>query len=202
MKILRVECNLEGVGKAAKIIKSGGIVVFPTDTVYGIGCDPFNQKAVQKIYQIKRREPQKLFPVLGFSLDDLEKIVVFTTDMKKIIEKFWPGSITIIAKLQDDNIRQSMGLKEKIAVRIPNNECVLSLLKECKFLIGTSANISGSKSYSDPDECERELEGYDMLLDGGKILSKGESTIIEFEENNWKILREGSISEEEIKKIL
>ncbi len=79
---------------------------------------------------------------------------------------------------------------------------MLSLLKECKFLIGTSANISGSKSYSDPDECERELEGYDMLLDGGKILSKGESTIIEFEENNWKILREGSISEEEIKKIL
>ncbi len=202
MKNLRVECDLEGIEKATKVIKSGGIVVFPTDTVYGIGCDPFNVKAVERIYKIKNREPQKLFPVLGYSQNELKKIVVFTTDMKKIIKKFWPGPITVIGKLKDEKIRQSMNLKDKIAVRVPNNECVLSLLKECKFLIGTSANISGSKSFTDPNDCEKELDGYDILIDGGVILSEGESTIIEFDEDGYKIVREGSISKEEIRKTL
>lgn len=202
MKNLRVECDLEGIEKATKVIKSGGIVVFPTDTVYGIGCDPFNVKAVERIYKIKNREPQKLFPVLGYSQNELKKIVVFTTDMKKIIKKFWPGPITVIGKLKDEKIRQSMNLKDKIAVRVPNNECVLSLLKECKFLIGTSANISGSKSFTDPNDCEKELDGYDILIDGGVILSEGESTIIEFDEDDYKIVREGSISKEEIRKTL
>jgi L-threonylcarbamoyladenylate synthase len=199
---LRVECDSEGIKKAANAIKSGSVIVFPTDTVYGIGCDPYDIKAVELIYKIKNRDPQKLFPVLGFSQDELEKIAVFTPDMKKIIEKFWPGPITVITKLKDDKIRRSMSLKDKIAVRVPNNECILSLLKECKLLIGTSANISGSESFTDPNDCEKKLDGYDMLIDGGKILSEGESTIIEFDENGYKILRKGSISEEEIQKIL
>ena len=199
MKI--VSCNTQGIDKVVRTIQKGGVVVFPTDTVYGIGCDPFNIKAVERIYKIKNRVPQKLFPVLGYSQQELEKIVVFTKDMKKIIEKFWPGPITIIGKIKDDKIRHSMNLKEKVAVRVPNNQCVLSVLKKCKFLIGTSANISGSKSFTDPSDCENELEGYDILIDGGIISSNGESTIIEFDENGWKILREGSISEEEIKKL-
>ncbi len=202
MKTLRVECNPEGIEKATKCIRSGGVIVFPTDTVYGIGCNPYDNKAVKKIYKIKNRESQKLLPLLGYSLDELEKIAVFTTEMKKIIEKFWPGSITLIAELKDNKIKQSMKLKDRIAVRIPKNECALSLLKECKIIIGTSANISGLKSFTDPDDCEKNLVGYDILVDGGKIPNGDESTIIEFNRNDLKILRKGSISEEEIRKIL
>jgi len=199
---LRVECNSEGIEKATKSIRSGGVVVFPTDTVYGIGCNPYDNKAVEKIYKIKNRESQKLLPLLGYSLDELEKIAVFTTEMKKIIEKFWPGPITLIVELKDDKIKQSMKLKDRIAVRIPKNECALSLLKECRIIIGTSANISGSKSFTDPDDCEKNLVGYDILVDGGKIPGGDESTIIEFYGNKLKILRKGSISEEEIREIL
>ena len=202
MKSLRVECNSEGIEKATNSIRSGGVIVFPTDTVYGIGCDPYDNKAVEKIYKIKNRESQKWLPLLGYSLNELEKIAVFTTEMKKIIEKFWPGPITLIAKLKDEKIKQSMKLKDRIAVRIPKNECALSLLKECKIIIGTSANISGSKSFTDPDDCEKNLVGYDILVDGGKITSVDESTIIEFDGNKLKILRKGSISEEEIRKTL
>ena len=202
MKSLRVECNSEGIEKAVNSIRSGGVIVFPTDTVYGIGCDPYDNKAVEKIYKIKNRESQKWLPLLGYSLNELEKIAVFTTEMKTIIGKFWPGPITLIAKLKDDKIKQSMNLKDRIAVRIPKNECALSLLKECKIIIGTSANISGSKSFTDPDDCEKNLVGYDILVDGGKIPSGDESTIIEFYGNKLKILRKGSISEEEIRKIL
>jgi len=202
LKTLRVECNSEGIEKATKSIRSGGVVVFPTDTVYGIGCNPYDNKAVEKIYKIKNRESQKLLPLLGYSLDELEKIAVFTTEMKKIIEKFWRGPITLIVELKDDKIKQSMKLKDRIAVRIPKNECALSLLKECRIIIGTSANISGSKSFTDPDDCEKNLVGYDILVDGGKIPGGDESTIIEFYGNKLKILRKGSISEEEIREIL
>ena len=200
MKTLRVKCNPDGINLAIKTIENGGTVVFPTDTVYGIGCDPYNIKAVEKIYKIKNRDPQKLFPVLGFSQDELEKIAIFSSDVKKIIEKFWPGPITVIAKLKDDRIRHSMNLKDKIAVRVPNNECILSILKKCKLIIGTSANMSGSKSFNDPEECFRNFSGYDLFVDGGIIHSQGESTIIEIDKE-IKVLRQGKISKEEILEI-
>ena len=94
-----------------------------------------------------------------------------------------------------------MGLNKKIAVRVPNNQCVLSLLKECKLLVGTSANISGTAPFTDPDECIKGITGYDLLIDGGIISSQGESTIVEIEDGDIKIVRNGSVSEEEIRKL-
>ena len=100
-----------------------------------------------------------------------------------------------------EQIQKSLELDDKIAVRVPNNQCVLALLKECKLLVGTSANISGTASFNDPKECSKNLSGYDLLIDGGIISSKGESTIVEIEDGNVKILRKGSISEEEINEL-
>ncbi len=94
-----------------------------------------------------------------------------------------------------------MGLDKKIAVRVPDNQCVLSLLKECKLLVGTSANISGTVPFIDPNECVNGLTGYDLLIDGGIISSQGESTIVEIEGDNINILRNGSVTEEEIRKL-
>ena len=189
---------MDGINAAVKSIKDGGTVIFPTDTVYGIGCDPYNKKAVEKIYKIKNRERDKLFPVLAFSKKQLEKIVNFDNKATKIAERFWPGQITLILPLKDKKLRDSMSLSDKIAVRVPKNECILSILEKCNFLVGTSANISGEKSFTDPDECEKNVSGYDVIVDGGKIVSKGESTIVEINDNNLEIKREGSVSKEEI----
>ena len=153
---MRISCNNVGIQKAVQIINKGGIVIFPTDTVYGIGCDPYNQNGVLSLYKIKKREKTKPFPVIGYSKKELEKIA----------ELFWPGPITLILKVKDENIKKSLGLGKKIAVRVPNNQCVLSLLKECKLLVATSANISGTTSLTDPNDCKRDLSGYDLLLDG------------------------------------
>ncbi len=106
----------------------------------------------------------------------------------------------MILRVKDEKIKKSLDLDEKIAVRVPNNQCVLSLLKECRLLVGTSANISGSDSFTNPDECKN-LSGYDLFIDGGVISSKGESTIIEIQEDKIKIVRKGSVSEEEIKEL-
>jgi len=198
---LKISCNDEDIQKAASAISDGAIIVFPTDTVYGLGCNPYNHDAVLSLYEIKKREKTKPFPILGYSKEELEKIAEFSPLEKKIAEKFWPGAITIILKVKDKDIQKSLSLGEKIAVRVPNNKCALSLLKECKLLVGTSANISETKPFNDPKECSDNLIGYDLFIDGGIISSKGESTIVEIENNDVKILRKGSISEEMIKEL-
>jgi len=198
---LKISCDDTGIQLAVKAINDGGIVVFPTDTVYGLGCNPYNHEAVLSLYEIKKRKKEKPFPVIGYSKKELEKIAEFNDKADKIAELFWPGPITLILKVKDENIKKSLGLGKKIAVRVPNNQCVLSLLKECKLLVATSANISGTTSLTDPNDCERDLNGYDLLLDGGILSDDGESTIVEIDRNKLRIVRSGSISEEELKKL-
>jgi len=198
---LKISCNDADIQIATKAINDGAIVVFPTDTVYGLGCNPYNHDAVQSIYEIKKRKKTKHFPVIGYSKKELEKIAEFNSLEEKIAEKFWPGPITLILKIKDKKIQKSLDLEGKIAVRVPNNQCVLALLKECKLLVGTSANISGTTPFNDPKECDKNLSGYDLLIDGGIISSQGESTIVEIENNDVKILRKGSVSEEMIKEL-
>lgn len=183
---------------AYQTVKDGGIVIFPTDTVYGIGCDPYNKNSVSLLYKIKKREKTKPFPVLGYSKKELEKIAGFNSLATKIAEKFWPGPLTMILNVKDPDIQKSLGLENKIAVRVPDNTCILSLLKECKVLVGTSANISDETSLIDPNDCETKISNYDLLIDGGIITSKGESTIVKIDGDKVKIVRKGSIPEKEI----
>ena len=197
-RVLKVNCDKEGIEKASQIINQGGIVIFPTDTVYGIGCNPYNKESVRKIYDIKSRDISKPFPILVYSKEIAEKIVLFDEFTKKIVERHWPGPLTIILKLTDENLKESLNVTDKIAVRIPNHKCTLELLKECNFLVGTSANISGHTSFTNPDECFNNIQKYDVFVDGGIITSKSESTIIEIENEEIKIIREGSLSYEEI----
>ena len=196
--ILKVNCDEEGIEKASQIINQGGIAVFPTDTVYGIGCNPYNKNSVRKIYEIKSRNILKPFPVLVYSKDIAKRIVFFDKIAEKIVERFWPGPLTIILKLTDENLKKSLNLTDKIAVRVPNHKCTLELLKKCNFLVGTSANISGHSSFTNPDECFKNIQKYDVFVDGGIISSKAESTIIEIENEEIKIIREGSLSHEEV----
>ena len=195
---MKVTCNKEGIEKASQIINQGGIVVFPTDTVYGIGCDPYNKDSVRKIYEIKSRKISKPFPVLVYSKDIAERIAFFDEFTKKIVERFWPGPLTVILKLTDENLKESLNITDKIAIRVPNHKCTLELLKKCNFLVGTSANISGHSSFTNPDECFNNFRKYDVFVDGGIITSKSESTIIEIENEEIKIIREGALSHEEI----
>ncbi|MBT8173962.1 MAG: threonylcarbamoyl-AMP synthase [Nitrosopumilus sp.] len=195
---MKVKCDQRGIEKAIEVINHGGIAVYPTDTVYGIGCNPYDNEAVKKIYDIKSRDSSKPLPVLTYSTEIAEKIVDIDDFTKKIVSKFWPGQLTIILKLIDDDLKKSLLLNEKIAIRVPNHKCTLEILKGCNFLVGTSANISGHPSFKNPDECFRNLENYDIFVDGGTITSKAESTIIEIENEKINIIREGSLTKEEI----
>ncbi|MGB1378058.1 MAG: L-threonylcarbamoyladenylate synthase [Nitrosopumilus sp.] len=196
---MKVNCDNDGIKKVVEIFKNGGVIVFPTDTVYGIGCDPYNENAVKKIYEIKSRDKIKSLPVLAYSIDIVKQIVMMDKLTEKIVEKYWPGPLTLILKLKDQKLKKSLNLEEKIAIRIPNSECTLKLLKECNLLVGTSANVSGDSSFTDPQKCIENLKNYDAFVDGGTITSKGESTIIEIENEKIHVIREGALKKEDIK---
>jgi L-threonylcarbamoyladenylate synthase len=199
---LKVKCNKEGIEKAFKVAQNGGIIVYPTDTVYGIGCDPYNKNSVDKIYQIKQRPKTKPFPVLAYSIDVVSEIAEFDKDSKKIAKKFWPGPLTLILKLRDKKLKESLNLNEKIAIRVPNNQCLLSLLKNSKLLIGTSANLSGESSFTKSEDCYQKIKEYDIFLDDGDIKGGGESTILEIVKGKPIIHRAGTLKKEEITEFL
>ena len=193
-----MNCDKDGVEKTSQIIEKGGVAVFPTDTVYGIGCNPYNVNSVKKIYEIKSRDEIKSLPVLAYSLDIVKEITIIDKFTEKIIKKYWPGPLTLILTLTDQKLKESLKLQNKIAIRIPDSKCTLKLLEKCKLLVGTSANISGNSSYTNPDECIKNIKNYDVFLNGGTITSKGESTIIEIEDEKIKIIREGALKAEDI----
>ena len=196
---MKVNCDNDGIKKVVEIFKNGGVIVFPTDTVYGIGCDPYNENAVKKIYEIKSRDKIKSLPVLAYSIDIVKQIVMMDKLTEKIVEKYWPGPLTLILKLKDQKLKKSLNLEDKIAIRIPNSECTLKLLKECNLLVGTSANISGDSSFTDPEKCIKNVKKFDVFVDGGTITSKGESTIIEIENEKIHVIRVGALKKEDIK---
>ncbi len=193
-----VACDPDGIKLAAITVKKGDLVVFPTDTVYGVGCDPRNPKSIESIYRIKKRSESKNLPVLGYSKKEIAKIAIFDKISNKIADKFWPGPVTLVLKLKDEKIKRAMNLDDKIAVRVPNHPCTLSLLKECKLIVGTSANYSGNPPYSDPKKVLESFSGFDVFLDGGIIPNSIESTVVEIVEGDLKILRQGKISEKEL----
>ena len=195
---MKVNCNDEGIRKSVEIIENGGVIIFPTDTVYGIGCDPYDANAVKKIYEIKSREKIKSLPVLASSIQIVKQISIIDEFTENIIKKYWPGPLTLILKLKDKNLKESLNLEDKIAVRIPNSVCTLKLLNKCNLLVGTSANVSGDSSFTDPQECMKNVKNYDIFVDGGTITSKGESTIIEIENEKIHFIREGALKKEDI----
>ena len=191
-----------GIALAVQSIKDGGVVIFPTDTVYGIGCNPYDKNAIDRIFKIKKRDNTKSLPVLAYSKQILEDIVEFDSITNLITSKFWPGQLTIVLPLKDKKLKKLSGIKNTLAVRVPSNKCTLSLLKECKLIVGTSANISGKDACTDPISIEKEISGCDVFLNDGIIHNSTASTIIAIENKNFKILRRGNISENDLAEAL
>ena len=187
--------------KCASIVKRGGVVVFPTDTIYGIGCDPYNDAAVERIFRIKGRDEKKPLPVLAYSTQDAEKLIALGRTGMALAKKYWPGALTIVAPITDNSRISPMVTagSMNLAARVPANRCVLLLLKHCKYLVGTSANLSGQKSLKSVKEVlGSELAGFDALLDGGAVEKGVESTIVDVAGATPKVVREGAIKAEEI----
>lgn len=189
-----IEYKKQDIEKVKQDLLSSKIVAFPTDTVFGLGCLKGDDEAKEKIYEAKNRSIDKKLPMMVSDFEMLKKYCEVTEEIKILLDKFTPGPITLIMKYLDSD--------ETVAVRIPNDEWILQLIKEIdKPLLVTSANISGSGSLI---KCEDVIKQIGDKVDAIVMDdAKGEkaSTIVDCI-NNYKILREGPITESEIRDIL
>ena len=191
--------------QAAKIIRHGGIVAFPTETVYGLGADAFNPLAVARIFEAKRRPYFDPLIVHVANPADVKKLVEeIPSNAKKLTERFWPGPLTVVL-FKEENIPDivTAGLPT-VAIRMPNHPMALSLIIESKCPIAApSANPFGYLSPTTAEHVREQLgDQVDLILDGGPCPVGVESTIVSFLEEEPRLLRPGGVSLEEIESII
>jgi L-threonylcarbamoyladenylate synthase len=192
------------VNRAIEILKNGGIVAFPTDTVYGLGCDVFNTAAVERIYRVKQRSLHLPLPVLLADSTQLADIVASIPEIARyLMRHFWPGGLTLVLPKKDTLPDIITAGSSKVAVRIPDHVVPISLIRGLGApIVGTSANISDKPSPATAEEVEQQLDSQvDLIIDMGRCPGGLESTVVDVTGEVPVILRRGAISEEEIKKI-
>lgn len=188
--------------KIKEILDNDGVIIFPTDTVYGIACNCFSEKAIKKVFDIKKRPENKPINVLSTNLDKIKLVSRNINEKEKfLIDKYMPGALTIIL---DKNEKVSdiltAGL-DTIGVRIPKNNISLRILENVSYpLATTSANISGDSAGIKISDFLKEFDGVvDAIIDGGETDLKVASTIVRVEsDNKLKIIREGTLKIKEM----
>lgn len=201
-KISADDCkNNKILAEAAQIIKSGGLVAFPTETVYGLGANALDSAASKKIYSAKGRPSDNPLIAHISSLDMLDTLIWdMNLNAQKLIQTFWPGPLTLIFKKKDIVPFETTGGLLTVAVRMPSNKTALNLIQYAGVPIAApSANSSGKPSPTSAEHVIRDLNGkIDMIIDGGEAEVGLESTIVDVSEEKAHILRPGAITKEMI----
>jgi L-threonylcarbamoyladenylate synthase len=197
--------DAEAIRRAAQIIRQGGIVAFPTETVYGLGADAYNPLAVARVFEVKRRPYFDPLIVHIASPAHLRKLVKdIPSSARKLTEKLWPGPLTVVL-FKEEHVPDivTAGLPT-VALRMPSHPMALSLIKESKCpLAAPSANPFGYLSPTTAEHVRGQLgDQVDLILDGGPCPVGVESTIVSFSENRPRLLRPGGVSLEEIESII
>ena len=184
---------------ALKILQSGGIVAFPTDTVYGLGALAFNNNAIESIYKAKNRPIEKAIPILIGDLSDFEKVADDIPNMAlRFASRFWPGPLTCIVP-KKQTLPLAVSATSTVAVRIPDHVDARALLRAAGPMAVTSANISGGQNPSTAQEVYDQLNGrIPLILDGGTTQGGIPSTLVDCTGELPVILREGPITLDEL----
>ena len=180
---------MTSIKKARNALKNGSVIIYPTDTVWGIGCDPFNQKSVDNLFKIKGKKEEGL-SILINNKELISEYCLTTTENNKIINKLFPGSVTLILKSKV-SFAKGVTKNGNIAIRIPNNETSISLVKE-NPIITTSANIHGMDVVKNIEEARKIFGNSCIYLNGEKPIGI-ESTIINLTRDVPKIVRIGAL---------
>jgi L-threonylcarbamoyladenylate synthase len=201
IKVLKATAN--NILAASETIKRGGLVIYPTDTVYGLGCDPLNVEATRRVFKTKG-ERKKPLPILASDGRQAEKIACLTEKARKITARFWPGPLTIVVPkkpILPDIVTSNL---DSVGVRVPDHEIAVKLITlSGGFLTGTSANKTGEKPPRTVLEVAGELgEEVDLILDGGRTPIGSSSTVIDLTSGTPRLLRKGPVGLEEVLRII
>lgn len=190
----------EDLARAVEIVKNGGVIAFPTDTVYCLATSINFPEAVSRIFDIKGRQTTKALPILVADTIQMRQVGQMTPLADLLVRRFMPGGLTIILKKTPAVPDIVTGGKDSVAVRIPGHTLPLYLIKACgSSLTGTSANLSGHGSVCTAGEVESQIGNLvDFILDGGQCPGGRESTIIDLTSDPPVIVREGAVDRAEL----
>jgi len=180
------------INRVAECLRQGGVIIYPTDTTYGIGCDIFNRKGVKKIFQIKQRDAKKPFSFICSDLAEISNFAQVSNFAFKIMKRHLPGPYTFVLEATKI-VPDSLSTKQKtVGVRIPDNPICQAIVKELGHpLVTTSANISGEETPQDPLLIDTRMgRMVDLVIDGGIAMSEA-STVISLLNDEIEILRQG-----------
>lgn len=189
--------------RALEILRTGGLVAFPTDTVYGLGALAFDQTAIESIYLAKDRPPEKAIPILLADVDDLDRVARDVPELaRRLAARFWPGPLTLVVPKRVD-LPAAVSATDTVGVRIPDNDIARTLLRAAGPMAVTSANLSGRENPRTVSEVIAQLNGrVPLVVDGGETRGGVPSTVVDVSSGAEPvILREGPITLDEIKSI-
>jgi len=193
----------QAIPAALQVLKSGGLVAFPTDTVYGLAADPFNPAAIQRLYAAKGRDMSKAIAVLVGAVEQLQRVTPgLTQAADRLAAHFWPGALTLVITRRLE-LPTELSALPTIGVRMPDHAFALQLLRASGPLATTSANRSGEENPLTADDVLDQLGGrIELVLDGGRCPGGVPSTVVDCTVPDGRILREGALSAEEIRAVL
>jgi len=188
-----VAINGTSIAMAAAVVRGGGLIVYPTDTVYGLGCDPFDARAVHRLFKAKGRA-SKPVPVLCSTVAKADVLVWLSPKARRLANENWPGALTIVAPLKKALPVELTQGASTLGVRVPAHVGCRRLISQCGgWLTGTSTNLSGRPSARTATEASRQIgESVDLILDGGH-LEEMASTVVKVVQNTVTILRTGPV---------
>jgi L-threonylcarbamoyladenylate synthase len=198
---LGVDDLLNELDNAFAALDNGGVVVFPTDTLYGLGADVFSLPALQRIFGIKGRPAELALPVLVAGLDQVESVALpMSNQAQELAERFWPGPLTLVMRRSPELPDLVTGGADTVAVRMPAHRIPLALARRLgRPITGTSANLSGQPDLLNLDSIENQLGNLvDYIIRSGPPPEGTGSTVVDITRNEPRLLREGAISLEEI----
>ncbi len=205
LKINPGNFDLNDLNPAVRTLKRGGVIAYPTETVYGLGANIFHQKAVQKIYRVKRRDPHKPISAMVSSIADVDEFCTEIQDYaRQLMHKYWPGPLTLILKASENLPRYMTSSDRKIGLRFPDHPITKALMvHHCQPVTSTSAN----RTREAPPVNARELnvniaDNIDLIVDAGPCSVQIPSTVLDCSGAEPKLIREGSIVISEINKFL
>jgi L-threonylcarbamoyladenylate synthase len=186
------------INKTVKVLNQGGIVIFPTDTAFGIGCRIDNENAVRKLFKIRNRPEFQPAPILVSDLEMARDYVQEVPEkvVQNLVNPYWPGALTIVLKAKIDKIPGLVrGNGDTIGIRMPNHQAILEIIKEVGVpILGPSANFHGADTPYEFKDLDLRLTSLVDYVVEGECSVKNASTVIDCTQTPWKILRQGAIS--------
>jgi tRNA threonylcarbamoyl adenosine modification protein (Sua5/YciO/YrdC/YwlC family) len=178
--------------KVVEVLEKGGVIGYPTDTIYGVGCDLFNPEAIRKIHRLKKMGKNKPLSFICADLKDISRYAYVSNSAYKIMKRLFPGAYTVILKATKLVPKVAMTKQNTVGIRIPDNKICLSLVKELGHpIISTSVSKTDEELYNDPAEIdERFGKQLDLVIDGGVIVAE-HSSIIDLTDDVPNVIREG-----------